>query len=154
MPRRVVNASNGCLALGIRGLRWALFAPIAVALHQAVSYLYPPVGAFLGGYSPAWTYKLVALAFVFVATVLGVIAAMSIVPSRQKVIGILVGVAFIALDYFSLNASASVWYRVVYVSCAIIAVVVAYFFMIGFLNLISSERSKKWSEAPMLETEP
>jgi hypothetical protein len=127
--------------MGLSWLRWAAFAPIALALHQSAFYVYRPVGAFLGGYFPAWTYMLAALLFMFVATFLGVTVAIAIVPSRQKSLGIIVGVGFIVLDYFSLKAPASTSYMVAWVLFAILGAAIAYFVVIGVLDAISSESS-------------
>lgn len=121
-------------------LRWVAFAPIAVAVHDAILYSYAPLGAFLGGYFPAWTYKLAALLFMFVATFLGVTLAIAIAPARQKAIGVLAAVGFVASDFISMRSFWSPLYTGVYLLSAITAAAAAYFLAIGVLDLIPAHQ--------------
>ena len=124
-------------------LRWVILAPAAMASHELVLSLYPPVGRFLGGYFGyfwPWTYKLAFLILAFVATLLAVYAAMVIAPSNKKVVGIIVGGSAIAyacvrLIYFW-NPLWSAGYAVLYAVSVVAGAAVPYFFALAFNDLL------------------
>jgi len=138
----------------INVVRWAVFAPIAIALHQFVLNLYPPVGDFLGGYFGfwPWMYKVAALGFFFVAALLAVFTATVIAPSRQNAVGLIAGGATIAyacagLLYFR-NPAWPAWYCALYVACVCAGSAIGYLFAWGFVEVFEELEIGYWKSRP------